>query len=79
MEEATQQGNGKIETSKKRGEKIQSDNGESRDQDPPDSQPNAHPMSKFNSTEQQHISYSSFMSTAPLGQIGRKQERVIKM
>jgi hypothetical protein len=27
---------------------------------------------------QQHISYSSFMSPAPLGQIGRKQEPVIK-
>jgi hypothetical protein len=35
--------------------KIQSDNGESRERDPSDSRPNAHPMSKFNSTEQQHV------------------------
>jgi hypothetical protein len=73
-----QQRNGEIETSKKRRKKIRSDNGESRDRDPPDSRPNAHPTSKFNSTEQQHISYSFFMSAAALGQIGRKQERVIK-
>jgi hypothetical protein len=49
-----------------------------QDRDPPDSQPNAHLRSKFNSTEQLHMSYLSFMWTAPLGQIGRKQERVIK-
>jgi hypothetical protein len=58
--------------------KIRSDNGESRDRALPDLQPNAHPTSKFNTTEQQHISYSSFMSTALLGQIGRKQERVME-
>jgi hypothetical protein len=81
-EEATQGRNNatvKLKT-QKRGEqiKIQSDNGESRDRDSSGYRPNAHPTSKFNSTEQQHISYSSFMSIAPLGKIGRKQERVIK-
>jgi hypothetical protein len=81
-EEATQQRNNATAKLKprKRGKyiKIRSDNGESRDWAPPDLRHNAHPTSKCNSTAQQHTSYSSFMSTAPLGQIGRKQERVIK-